>query len=234
MNTDIGPLLARADLSEEDKIQAAFDRAFTCDFDICQTSKALCHLIYRIIDGTAKTLCVQSVIDLSEATITRLLKRSDHRTDVCRWISSLRMACFYRELASSGWEFAALKHAENIMDALDAPHYPQGMVNKTRAMVLLAAVEMRRDSALRAGLILQAVHSKFRECLAYSPSTNVTMSVMAEIEAAARMGRVAIGLAYYARANNTGNAPSSRALLEIETSQPFQQSLASVLRDVEW
>jgi len=234
MNTDIGPLLARADLSEEDKIQATFDRAFTCDFDICQTSKALCHLIYRIIDGTAKTLCVQSVIDLSEATITRLLKRSDHRTDVCRWISSLRMACFYHELASSGWEFAALKHAENIMDALDAPHYPQGMVNKTRAMVLLAAVEMRRDAALRAGLILQAVHSKFRECLAYSPSTNVTMSVMAEIEAAARMGRVAIGLAYYARANNTGNAPSSRALLEIETSQPFQQSLASVLRDVEW
>ena len=101
-------------------------------------------------------------------------------------------------------------------------------------MVLLAAVEMRRNSMHRAGFILQAVHAKFRECLAYSPSTNVTMSVLSEIEAAARIGRIAIGLAYYAGANNNGNAPHIRALLEIETSQPFQQALASVLQDVEW
>lgn len=151
-----GAWLIKGDKAAPEKIQACLKHAFDQSAGLEMLGKASCHLIYRVIDGTWGD--PETAIDIGLRGVNVIDGAADESSLMrSRWKGSLIIATAYVMILKTG-EFERAADLLLKMADLDAiTHHPQNALNIQRALLMLAANNIRGagHSAISAGFLDQ-------------------------------------------------------------------------------
>lgn len=234
-----GQWLEKPDIPPQDKVAECFkllDAARSGEVILIESmGKACAHSAYRLLDGTHSDVeTVEKHLGWLRVQLLddQLLMNEGHAVggrcfQRARWFTSLTICSIYImcQIRKDGTN-AALRSLElNDMALLDAA--PYSVVNMCRASMLRCTWYTRNGWTRHAADSVVACQRFFRYAAATAPFQHICNGE--ELAQAARMVKLAIAMYPRCGMKAYGHPYDDAALVDIETSQPFAESLRFML-----
>ena len=226
-----GEWLLKGDKASPEKIQACLKHAFDQTASLEMRGKASCHLIYRVIDGTwgdPETAIGIGTVGVNASDAAGSNESAFMRS---RWKGSLIIATAYVMILKTGEFDRASELLLKMVDMDAISHHPQNVLNIQRALLLIAANNIRKGQLLEysADLLTQckAAAKKAVDLIDLDQQWPFVADEMRHWMSA--IG-VALGLDGYCRPMLTrGQKLLLQRALDFEMKEPFRSAMGRLL-----